>query len=87
MKTSQKQGSSTFLEMEIFATGILYPLIPAKIHCEPENCYPEEGGFYEVHEVYLCSGKDKIEITKFISDDQKKEIEEKIYEEIIDAQN
>lgn len=48
--TCKKEGCEHKFELDIYYT----PIIPAQVSGPPENCYPEEGGDFELEGLTEC---------------------------------
>lgn len=69
-------------ELDIVVSGEYEPYVPAKTLGRPEDCYPAEGGYFQISSIKrsLPGGKMGEEIE--LPPDLLAELEEDIYEEI-----
>jgi hypothetical protein len=80
-----KMASTTELEWELsLPITVEYdyePYVPAKVSGPPEKCYPAEGGYVSINDVFLGT----ISIMAFIPQAELDRIQQHIFEERCDA--
>lgn len=69
-------------EIELVARGDYQPCVPAKTYGPPENCYPAEGGYFQIYSLRRDLGKGKVGEEIELPADILSDIEEYCYEEI-----
>jgi len=82
-----KHSMEWYHEFELEVVGNIVPFVPERISGPPEDCYPSEGGYAEVYQVFIRKGKERIDITNFLADDVLKNIADDLYVDWYEGQD